>query len=259
MFDRLRRQVNERVIQFALPRMSARRKLLEGLRGDEMECPCCGGRFLTFLPFGVAHRRRPNAMCPQCGSVERHRLMWLFLQRRTDLFQVRKRVLHIAPEAFYFKVLSRHPMVEYVAGDKFFPGYHYPEGTIDLDITALTFPDRSFDVVICSHVLEHIPDDALAMRELRRVLRPGGWAIIQVPIDKGMAHTDEDVTLTDPAERERRFGQHDHFRLYGRDLKDRLTAAGFNVEVHAFSEAFTPQERYRFGLPPDEDIHFCKA
>lgn len=257
MLAALRRRYNEWLIRQALTRMSDRRKRLEGMKGTEVKCPCCNGSFIGFLPFGVAERRRAHALCPACGSLERHRLMWLFIQERTPLLKQKQKLLHVAPERFYFDRLSKDPLVEYTAGDKFDPGYQYPKGTIDMDITRIQFPDGTFDAVICSHVLEHVPDDALAMRELCRVLRPGGWAIIQVPMKKGMANTDEDITIIDPKERERRFGQHDHFRLYGMDLKDRLSNAGFEVEVVPYTEKFTPAERFRAGLPPDEDIYYC--
>ncbi|MBL7962756.1 MAG: methyltransferase domain-containing protein [Flavobacteriales bacterium] len=259
MFNSLRQRFDQWLIQAALKRMGPRQRRLMGLAGSEVECPCCGGRFLCYLPFGVAHRRRAHAQCPQCASLERHRLMWLFLQRHTTLMKEPLKLLHVSPEQFYFDRLSAHPLVDYTAGDKFEPGYEYPKGTIDLDLTRIGFPAHTFDAVICSHVLEHIPDDRLAMRELHRVLKPGGWAIIQVPLDKSMAHTDEDVTMTDPKERERRFGQHDHFRLYGRDLKDRLEESAFRVEVVPFSASYTAQERFRYGLPGDEDIYFCTA
>ena len=257
MLTALRTKYSEWLIRQALARMSGRRKRLEGLKGNEVQCPCCDGSFITFLPFGVADRRRAHAQCPACGSLERHRLMWLFIQERTPLLKQKQKLLHVAPERFYFDRLSKHPLVDYTAGDKFDPGYEYPKGTIDMDITRIQFPESTFDAVICSHVLEHVPDDGLAMRELLRVLKPGGWAIIQVPLSKAMARTDEDITITDPKERERRFGQHDHFRLYGLDLKDKLQAAGFGVEVVAYTDKFTPAERFRAGLPHDEDVYFC--
>lgn len=183
--------------------------------------------------------------------------MWLFIQQHTSLFTKEQVLLHVAPERFYFDRFREDPRVRYTAIDLFAPGYTYPEGTINMDITRLEFPDATFDAVICSHVLEHVHDDRLAMRELRRVLKPGGWAIIQVPRRKGLEHTDEDITITDPQERFRRFGQADHFRIYGTDLKERLSGAGFAVEVVPFSQSFTPAERFRYGLPNAEDVYFC--
>lgn len=259
MLAALRHRTNEWLIQRALTLMSPRRKRLEGMKGDEVFCPCCTGAFVAFLPFGVAGRRRAHALCPQCGSLERHRLMWLFIQQRTSMLKRKEKVLHVAPERFFFDRFSKDPNIDYTAGDKFDPGYSYPAGTIDLDITRIQFPDRSFDTVICSHVLEHVPDDALAMRELLRVLKPGGHAIIQVPLKDGLERTDEDITITDPKERERRFGQHDHVRYYGLDVKDRLAAAGFEVEVVPFAEQYPPAEQFRMGLVTGGGaIYFCR-
>ncbi|MBS1580932.1 MAG: class I SAM-dependent methyltransferase [Bacteroidetes bacterium] len=240
-----------------MQRINRKRLLLEAIKGDEVECPCCKGRYLVFMPFGIAARRDAHAQCPNCATLPRHRLMWMFLMERTQLLKKPMRVLHIAPEKFFFETFSKHPLVRYVAGDKFAPGYHYAKGTIDLDVTQLDFPEASFDALICSHVLEHVPDDALGMRELFRVLAPGGFAIIQVPLNKRLSVTDEDVTITNPQERERRFGQHDHFRIYGLDLKERLRSAGFMVEVVPYTGQFSYAERFRFGLPTDEDIYYC--
>lgn len=257
MFTTLRKRYSDWIIRSAFQRVSRKRLLLEALKGDDVECACCGGHFLAFMPFGTPKNRRPHALCPQCGTLPRHRLMWMFLKERTDLMKKPMRLLHVAPETFYFNTFSKHPLVDYVAGDKFMPGYAYAPGTIDLDITAIRYPDASFDAVICSHVLEHVPDDVQGMRELCRVLKPGGFAIIQVPMLPGLERTDEDATITDPVERERRFGQHDHFRIYGLDLKDRLMSAGFHVEVVPFTARFSKQDMFRYGLPADEDVYFC--
>lgn len=260
MFASLNQRLSEWLIQRALVRMGARRKLLEGMKGDEVHCPCCNGSFVAFLPYGVAGRRRAHAMCPQCHSAERHRLMWLFIQQRTPLLKTRQKVLHIAPEKFFFDRFSKDPNVEYTAGDKFAPGYSYPAGTIDLDITRIAFPDGTFDTVICSHVLEHVPDDALAMREMLRVLKPGGFAIIQVPLKEGLERTEEDLSITDPQERERLYGQHDHVRYYGLDIKDRLASAGFKVELIHFERHYSPAEQFRFGLSTaGSEIFFCHS
>jgi len=255
----LRERLRKALVQAAIPRMTAGEKRAVGLAGNEVECPCCGGKFLCFLPTGVPERRRPHALCPNCASRERHRLMWLFLQRRTRLMQEPLELLHVAPERFFFEQFSKHPMVKYTAGDMFTPGYTYPQGTIDMDLTRMAFPDASFDAIICSHVLEHIPDDRQAMREMRRVLRPGAFAIIQVPMNYHAEHTEEDLSITDPKERLRLYGQEDHVRMYGRDLQDRLEQAGFTVEAVPYFSTFSRQERFRFGLPADEFIYHCTA
>jgi SAM-dependent methyltransferase len=138
-------------------------------------------------------------------------------------------------------------------------GYKYPKGTIDIDISQINHPDNMFDALLCCHVLEHVPDDRQAIRELYRVLKPGGWAILQVPIDYGKVVTFEDNRITSPAEREKYFGQNDHLRLYGRDYPQRLEKAGFKVECIDFCNTFTEQEKQKFGLDgKDGIIYFCK-
>ena len=185
-------------------------------------------------------------MCPHCGSRQRHRHLWLWLERHTRLLDPagRERLLHFAPEAGLQERLRR------MLGDRYVTTDLEPGGVdLVLDITALDLEDASFDVVLCVHVLEHVPDDAAAMRELRRVLRPGGWGVVQVPILREV--TDEDPGITDPAERLRRFGQADHVRMYGRDFADRLRAAGLEPDIVAFRDELTRAERRRYGLTYD--------
>ena len=218
-----------------------------GMRGNRVECPCCSGRFRAFLPGGP--ERRPHARCPGCGSLERHRLVWLWLQRSTDLLRTPHRVLVVAPEAFLQEALRSRPHLDYLSVD-----LDSPLAMRRMDLTRLDLPDQSFDVVFCSHVLEHIPDDRVAMRELRRVLRPGGWALLQTPVDLERAVSDEDPAVTLPAERLRRFGQADHVRIYGRDFFDRLRAAGWEIERIPFARRLGEEETRRFGLDPDEEL-----
>lgn len=181
-------------------------------------------------------------------------MTWLFLKQK-NVLQPGMRVLHVAPERCLSERLRLLPDVKYTAGDKFTPGYDYPRGTMDLDITALPFGDDSFDLILCSHVLEHVPDDRTAMRELFRVLAPGGMAIVMVPIDLDRPVTDEDPTVTDPKERIRRFGQFDHVRQYGRDYTARLRTAGFTVLEDPLTERLSPEEVFRFGLLRSEVVH----
>ena len=212
--------------------------------------------FAAFLPKGVL--KRPHAECPRCLSLERHRLMQLYLEQKMDLFQQgKKRLLHVAPEPIFFKQFLNNPKIDYVSLDKFTKGYKYPKETINGDITDLDFPNDSFDAIICSHVLEHIPDDRLAMSELFRVLKPGGWAILQVPLDANREETYEDFSITDPDERQKHFGQFDHVRVYGRDYGDRLTATGFKVTIDEFIYSFSQEDRFRLGLLMDEEIYLC--
>jgi SAM-dependent methyltransferase len=217
--------------------------------GWARHCPICGSHVRRFRPAGVVPR--PDVVCPICGSYERHRLLWVFLTTRTDLLGPRrKRVLHVAPEPILAARLQRHPAIEYVSAD-----LHDPSAAVAMDLTRIPFRDGAFDVVLCSHVLEHVPDDRTAMEELRRVLRASGWAILQVPIEG--TTTDEDPAVQDPAERERRFGQRDHVRRYGTDYRERLRRAGFEVRTFAASDVVGRQNVRRMGIMADEDVHYC--
>lgn len=220
-------------------------------RGEGVECPCCGGRFRRFVPYGV-RPRRPRAQCPACGAVERHRLLWLFLRERTDLLRRPQRLLHVAPEAVFAERLRRVPGLRYVSAD-----LASALAAVRADVQRLPFGDARFDALLCHHVLEHVPDDRGAMAELLRVLRPGGWAVLQSPIDSDRAVTHEDPSVTDPRERERQFGQSDHLRQYGRDYADRLREAGFEVGAERFFKALPPEQRARYGLK-GETIWLCR-
>ncbi len=207
-------------------------------------CPVCDRPFVRFRRSRPGSRDR--GVCPHCGSRQRHRHLWLWLERHTALLDPTgtERLLHFAPEAGLERRLRAALGLRYVTAD-LEPG----RADLVLDLTALDLPDASFDVVLCVHVLEHVPDDAAALRELRRVLRPGGWGVVQVPILRD--ETDEDPGVTDPEERLRRFGQADHVRMYGRDFADRLRAAGFELDVVRFRDELAPRERRRYGLAYD--------
>ena len=192
-------------------------------RGTGRWCPVCENTARRFAPFGI--ELREEARCVYCGALERHRLLWLFFTRMTDLFDGReKRVLHIAPEAALTPLLRARLGAGYITAD-----LSDPNADIRLDVMDIQFPDETFDVVYCSHVLEHVPDDRAAMREIRRVLKRDGWAVILVPILA--ERTFEDASVTSPRERLRLFGQEDHVRMYGADFEDRLREVGFNVQI----------------------------
>jgi SAM-dependent methyltransferase len=175
---------------------------------------------------------RDGAACPRCDSLERHRVLWIWLREHGGLGTQARDVLHLAPEPGLRQALLAAPGVRWTGGDL------HPDdpGVRPLDVTALPFGDGSFDLAICSHVLEHVVDDAAALRELRRVLRPGGRAVLQQPVDPALDRTSEDPSAP-PVERLRRFGQEDHVRIYGADFPDRLRAAGFDVEVERVDDA----------------------
>lgn len=219
--------------------------------GDGVECPCCGGRFRTFLPAGKP--RRPGALCPRCSSLERHRLIWLFLTERTPLFRDRLRVLSVAPEQDLQRRLRSEPRLTYVSGDR-----DSALAMVRFDLERLPVRDGAFDVVICTHVLEHVGDVRAALRELLRVLGPGGWALLQSPVDTSRAQTLEDPSVKSPAERLRVFGQEDHVRIFGRDYAAWLRAAGFDVEVVPYGRESGPERVARHGLDPEEDVYLCR-
>jgi predicted SAM-dependent methyltransferase len=214
-------------------------------------CPVCGSFITEFQPFGSVVVRQ-NARCGNCGSLERHRMIWPYLKYETDLFSpTPKKMLHIAPEGCLAKNISKYSQIDYLTAD-----LNY-SAMVKMDITNIQYPDNSFDVIYCSHVLEHIADDKQAIKELSRVLKPTGWAILQVPIKADLEETLEDVTITDPKEKERLFGHEDHVRQYGRDYKNRLEDAGFKVKVVSYLENFTKQQRDFYGLSKKDDIYFC--
>lgn len=222
------------------------------LQGDTVRCPICERGAIAYLPSGSPPR--PHVLCPFCGSRERARMAWLFLKEH-GLLKPGSHILHVAPEPCMRTRLKALPMVRYIAGDRKEPGYTYPSDTLDLDVTAMPFPDDQFDLILCSHVLEHVPDDRQAMRELYRVLKPGGWAILMVPLDRACAVTQEDATVVDPEERKRLYGQFDHVRLYGRDYAERLKSAGFIVTEDAMTERMASEEVFRAGLLRSEMVH----
>lgn len=216
-------------------------------RGDTVECPCCESSFDRFLP----HRGRAYAKCPRCGSLERHRALWLFLQRETDLLLRPASLLHVAPEYALSRRLRRVEGLSYLSGDR-----DPARADVELDLLALPFEAERFDWVICNHVLEHVADDRRALAEIERVLVPGGRAILMCPVDRRRARTLEDPAITSARERHRVFGQADHVRLYGRDYADRLAEAGFAVRAERYGEGCEKREISRFGLRREPDEAF---
>lgn len=185
---------------------------------------------------------RENAKCPHCGALERHRFAWLYFTRQTDLFDGRpKQVLHVAPERPFEPRFRKRLGPGYLTADLL-----DPRAMVKMDITRIAYPDQAFDVVCCNHVLEHVPDDRRALEELHRVLKDGGWAILNVPITAEATY--EDASIVDPLERVKAFGQKDHVRRYGPDFVDRLRAARFNVKVATVADLHPEAERLRMGL-----------
>lgn len=219
--------------------------------GNNVECPVCNAHFRKFLPYG--RQSRENALCPNCLALERHRLMYLFLRQQTNFFTDSLRVLHVAPELCFIDRFEKIHADNYITAD-----IESPLAKVKMDIHNIPFEADSFDVAFCNHVMEHVNDDIKAMSELHRVLKPGGWAIIQVPFFYPLEEkTIEDPSVTDPKERFRRFGQDDHVRKYGRDYADRLASAGFVVSASNFVQQLPPELVQKYALPLDETIYFC--
>jgi SAM-dependent methyltransferase len=232
--------------------------------GNGFYCNCCNNKIKKFRPGGkkiplfdkirvIGAGYHENDYCPVCKSSYRTRIVKLYLDY-IGILGKNIRVLHIAPEAQLAFILSKMPNIEYIAGDAAPELYSYYIYSIRVDLTSLKFDNNLFDLVICNHVLEHIPDDRQAMKELYRVLKPGGLAILQVPISYSIDHTIEDHTITSEEERLKNFGQKDHVRIYGPDYFKRLENTGFKTEI------FNPFTIKSFGdisklaLDPDERI-----
>ena len=210
--------------------------------GRGKECPLCGCRRRKFLPYGYVSQRE-NALCPNCLALERHRLIWLWLVRQSDIGRgamALPRLLHIAPEVaqMYSGEAER-----YVTAD-----LESPLADMHFDIQNIPLEDNSFDAIICNHIMEHVEDDRKAMRELYRIMKPNGWGVILSPVELERATTFEDDTITDPEERTRIFGQYDHHRIYGRDYAERLREAGFEVYEIDYKSQLTAKEQELYAL-----------
>ena len=217
--------------------------------GRGRHCPICGTRRRRFLPYGYVTTRE-DALCPGCLSLERHRAIWLWITRNTDLLNSHPRLLHIAPEV---SLMGRFRKL-YTTSDYITADLESPLADMHFDVQHIPLESRSFDVVICNHLFEHVEDDRRAMRELYRIMRPGGWGIMVVPEDRSRMTTYEDDTITDPEQRTALFGQYDHRRIYGCDYDDRLRQAGFRVERISCSDMLTPEERALYATANDDIV-----
>jgi SAM-dependent methyltransferase len=229
--------------------------LLRGLLfvGRRYECPCCGWRLRAFTTKRGVLARSDSGYCPRCNAKARHRRLWLYLTAHASLGEPGLRLLEVAPWWSLSRALRQVPGLHYTSVDL----VRSHDGVTDIgDVTALRFADASFDALLCIHVLEHVTDDRRAMSELHRVLRPGGWAIVSVPIRLD-SDTHEDPTVTSPEERLRLFGEKGHVRFYGRDFRNRLEGAGFEVSMDP-AEAVPADVRRRFGLRADENLFHCR-
>lgn len=221
------------------------------LKGNRYTDPIDGKSFRKFLPYGYENQR-DNVLSPSTLSLERHRLLWLYLQNETDFFTAPKKVLHFAPEQAFYKLFRKQKNIDYTTTD-----LNSPLADVKADICNLPFKDNEFDVIFCNHVLEHIPDDTKAMQELYRVLKKGGMAILQIPQDLNREKTFEDNSITDRKERAKIFGQYDHVRIYGRDYFDKLRSIGFTVIEEDYTQKITPELVDTYRLAKGEIIPVC--
>ncbi len=225
--------------------------MLSGNESNPVYCPIAQCEFKRYVRIGN------RKITPTNGARERHRLVWLYLTNELDILERNLQVLHISPELSYFQVFRRLKNLTYYAGDKMVEGYSNQKGIEHVDLTSLEFDNERFDIAICNHVLEHIPDDRKAMSEMYRVLKPGGTAIVTVPINENSVVTYEDASIVTPSERTLHFGQWDHVRYYGVDISERLIQVGFAVYAERYAEKYTVDEYDRFGLCNDI-IFVCK-
>src|SRR5690554_4440717 len=219
-------------------------------KGNKVECPVCEKKFSRFLSYGSAVAHRENVLCPNCLSLERHRLLWLYLNEHTGFFKDDLKMLHMAPEQCFYARFKKQSNLDYLCGD-----LYSPLADIKFDLHNIPLEDNQFDVIFCNHVLEHVEDDHQCMKELYRVLKPGGFAILQVPIDYSREHTYEDSTITSPEDREKHFWQKDHLRLYGRDYSEKLEAAGFRVREVKLASDMPDSEAERLRIQRSEIIY----
>ncbi|WP_124980308.1 class I SAM-dependent methyltransferase [Nonlabens xiamenensis] len=221
-------------------------------KGDRYQDPIDGKEFKSFLPYGYG-QMRDNVLSPSTLSLERHRLLWLYLKQQTDLFTRSQKLLHFAPEQCFYHRFRESKNITYTTTD-----LNSPLADVKADICALPFADNEFDFILCNHVLEHIPDDQKAMVEIYRVLKPGGTAILQIPLDADREETFEDPSITDPVERAQIFGQYDHVRVYGMDYFDKLDRVGFHVDAVDYTSELGAKLVDRYRLAPGELIPVVK-
>ena len=229
----------------------ARPILAVWLKGETYTDPIDGKSFRKFLPYGYG-KQRPNVLSPSTLSLERHRLLWLYLQNETNFFTKNLKVLHMAPEQCFLDIFKNLKNLDYTTAD-----LYSPIVDIKADILNLPFEDNSFDIILCNHVLEHIEDDHKAMTELYRVLKPKGMGIFQIPQDLNLEKTYEDFSITSAEERKKHFGQYDHVRVYGKDYFDRLRNVGFKVEEVNYSTQLSKKLVDKYRLVKGEILPVC--
>ncbi|MFK8037858.1 MAG: class I SAM-dependent methyltransferase [Crocinitomicaceae bacterium] len=223
-------------------------------KGDKVECPVCEKKFRKFLSYGSKVAHRDNVLCPYDLTLERHRVMWLYLKNKSDFFtKPNLKVMHIAPEQCFHGLFKKQKNLDYTTGDLL-----SPIADLHFDLHDIPLEDDQYEVIFCNHVMEHVKDDLQCMKELYRIMKPGGWGIMQVPIDVNRNETYEDWSITSPEEREKHFWQYDHVRLFGLNYPKRLEEAGFTVEIVDFSKELPSETFERYRIPKSELLYVIR-
>lgn len=223
-------------------------------KGDKVECPVCEKKFRKFLSYGSNVAHRENVLCPYDLTLERHRVMWLYLKQKSDFFtKPNLKVMHIAPEQCFHGRFKKQKNLDYTTGDLL-----SPIADLHFDLHDIPLEDDQYEVIFCNHVMEHVKDDLQCMKELYRIMKPGGWGIMQVPIDASRTETYEDWSITSPEEREKHFWQYDHVRLYGLNYPKRLEEAGFKVDIIDFSKELPTEVFERYRIPKSELLYVVR-
>jgi SAM-dependent methyltransferase len=219
-------------------------------KGNNVECPVCEKSFKKFLSYGSKVAQRDNVLCPYDLTLERHRLMWLYLKDHSNFMTDKLDVLHIAPEQCFHARFKEQSNLKYLTGD-----LESPIADLHFDLHSIPLEENRFDVVFCNHVLEHVDDALQCMKELYRVMKPGGWGIMQVPQDITRKETYEDASITSPEDREKHYWQKDHVRLFGLDYPEWLKKAGFTVKEFKPTENYSKEQITRYRLQEGEVLY----
>lgn len=223
-------------------------------RGNNVECPVCEKKFSKFLSYGSNVAHRENVLCPYDLTLERHRLMYLYLKQESNFFTAENlSVLHMAPEQCFIDRFKNQKNISYLTAD-----IESPIADLHFDLHEIPLEDNRFDVVFCNHVMEHVENPLQCMKELYRVMKKGGWALMQVPQDFNRDLTYEDSSITSPKEREKHFWQKDHLRLFGKDYPQWLEKAGFTIDEFDLNKHFNENEINRFRLLQGEILYIAK-
>lgn len=223
-------------------------------RGNKVECPVCNKSFSKFLSYGSSVAHRENVLCPYDLTLERHRLMWLYLRDHSTFFTATSlSVLHMAPEQCFLPKFKQQKNLTYLTAD-----IESPIADIHFDLHQIPLESDRFDVVFCNHVMEHVENPHQCLREIFRVMKSGAWAIMQVPQDMTRETTLEDPAIVTPEDREKYYWQKDHVRLFGRDYPDYLKKAGFEVQEFWLKEHLEPSVFERYRISSDEVLYIAK-